>query len=473
MTNVFRIAIVVLFALQCSTPTQERTSVVNFDHLDHLTEEIDLFGEKVNIVHIYSTYPDYEWHAAADSGPEGIACVDDAARAAVVYLRHYELTGKELSLSKAKSLLKFVLRMQAEDGQFYNFIFADHSINREGRTSYKSFGWWAERAVWSMSIGYRIFKEGDPVFAQELMRALEKSFPQIERVLGRYGRLHTVDGRKIPEWMLFQYGDYMSSATSELLIGLCEFYAADPRPEVKLYIERFAEALLYFQAGDFETPPHGVFLSESLHWHDWANCQTQALATAGKILGRDDWVAAAEKEVRGFYSRLLIEGVRRQFTIGDPTSIRVFPQIAYGLRPMVVGALRLAEATGNPDYEKMAGLIASWFFGNNVTGKPLYDPLSGRCYDGITDSTTINLNSGAESTIEAIYAILEVEHNQTAVKYTGFRKTDRKKTSEYSYATFADPKGKELTLVLDFSKAELLLLEGEAGAAYRKLLSSQ
>ena len=69
--------------------------IVNFGHLDHLTEKISFQGDSVNIVHIYSNYPDYAWVGAAESGPEGIACVDDAARAAVVSLRHYELTKDE------------------------------------------------------------------------------------------------------------------------------------------------------------------------------------------------------------------------------------------------------------------------------------------------------------------------------------------------------------------------------------------
>ena len=46
----------------------------------------------------------------------------------------------------------------------------------------------------------------------------------------------------------------------------------------------------------------------------------------------------------------------------------------------------------------------------------MYDPETGRCFDGILSETEINKNSGAESTIEALYAILEIEANPVAKK---------------------------------------------------------
>ena len=38
------------------------------------------------IIHIYSNYPDYAYVGDDD---EGIACIDDAARAAIFYLEYY------------------------------------------------------------------------------------------------------------------------------------------------------------------------------------------------------------------------------------------------------------------------------------------------------------------------------------------------------------------------------------------------
>jgi hypothetical protein len=47
-------------------------------------------------------------------------------------------------------------------------------------------------------------------------------------------------------------------------------------------------------------------------------------------------------------------------------------------------------------------------FGQNVSGKQMYDPSNGRCFDGI-NSEDDNLNSGAESTIEALLSMQMLE----------------------------------------------------------------
>ncbi len=180
--------------LACLQPACAQPSRVNFSHLQHLTETIPLNGGHADIVHVYANYPDYRWLEAADAGTEGVACVDDAARAAVLYLRHYELSRETESLIRAKALLRFVLKMQTGDGEFYNFIYSDHAINTTGRTSVKSFGWWASRGVWSLGTGYRILRDSDPLFADTLRLALDRSLPRVRDLLVNYGKCDTVAG---------------------------------------------------------------------------------------------------------------------------------------------------------------------------------------------------------------------------------------------------------------------------------------
>ena len=52
---------------------------INLAHLNFLVEDIEIAGQPMAITHIYSEYPHYEW---VDASGEGIAAVDDAARAA-------------------------------------------------------------------------------------------------------------------------------------------------------------------------------------------------------------------------------------------------------------------------------------------------------------------------------------------------------------------------------------------------------
>lgn len=460
------IALTVLLA--CLAPAQIRLAHVNFSHLQHLTESILFLGDTVDIVHVYSNYPDYDWADAKESGPEGIACVDDAARAAVLYLRTFELTGDRSSLLRAKALLMFVSKMQAEDGTFYNFILADHSINREGRTSIKSFGWWAARAVWCMGLGMRVLADVDPPFASMLKERVERTFPSIDSLMRRYGRYETSGRYRIPHWLLYESG---SDVTSELLLGLREYYAVTHSPQVRHYIRNFTDGIMMMQDGSARAFPWGLHRSWRTMWHMWGNDQTQALASTATLMKGEGLTQSSEREAKGFYSRLLIDGFMKEMDVKDSAGTREFEQIAYAVRPMTVGLLRLYDVTGHSSYLAMAGLAASWLFGNNVARRAMYDDSTGRCYDGIRDSSTINMNSGAESTIEALYTLVEIGAYHEAEKYLEFRKESVGSTRRYRYAVYRNSSNGELTLALDLRRGDVLVLEGEKSRSFREKIS--
>jgi len=125
----------------------------------------------------------------------------------------------------------------------------------------------------------------------------------------------------------------------------------------------------------------------------------------------------------GFYSRLLLHGYVKERDLARSGSTAEFEQIAYGVRPMVVTLLRLYEATKKEEYLALAGLSASWLTGNNAATATMYDETTGRGYDGIRDSNSVNLNSGAESTIEALHSLLEIERYPEARRFLHYRKT--------------------------------------------------
>jgi hypothetical protein len=464
-----RITPVVLFLTAAGYLNCARTQVssVNFRHLEHLTEPILFAGDTVDIIHVYANYPDYRWYEAADSGMEGIACVDDAARAAVVYLRHYQLTHEARSLSRARRLLGFILNMQSADGEFYNFILSDHSVNRTGKTSIKSFGWWASRGVWSLGLGCAVFRDADPRFAEQLNAAFRRSLPHVHALLLNYGRSEIVAGYRVPRWLPYESG---GDVTSELTLGLVEFYASDPDTSLRSAIEKLTSGITMMQDGTVGEYPYGLHRSWETMWHMWGNSQTQVLATAGKVLSNASMVASAEREAEGFYSRLLVDGYMKEFDVARPSSIVRYEQIAYAVRPMAVGLIRLYEATGKREYLEMAGLAASWLLGNNVLHEPLYDGSTGRGYDGISDSVTMNRNSGAESTIEALYTLVEVEHYPEARHYLTFTKVSTQFTTRYHTALFRNSAGEEATVGVDLAGGSLVVLENEASMEFQKAL---
>ena len=456
-----------LFPLMLALPlipsTPREDPAVNFAHLDRLTEAVSLGGDTVSIVHIYANYPDYHWVAAEESGPEGIACVDDAARAAVLFLRSFELRGDTASLTRARGLLRFIMHMQAPDGEFYNFLRADHTVNISGKTSFKSFGWWAARGLWAMAMGGRIFRGRDQLFAGELLGRVSLMVPLVSASLKEFGNTRSVRGYRIPRWLLYESG---ADVTSELLLGLLEYQKARGDDSLTPVMRKLAQGLLVMQDGDGNTSPYGLHRSWETIWHMWGNGQTQALSTAGLMLQDTSMIASAVREARGWYGRLLMEGFLKEYDVAGTPPPAAFDQIAYGVRPMAVGLLRLYEATGDRDYLLMAGLAASWLTGNNPARRAMYDPASGRCYDGIRDSLAVNLNSGAESTIEALYTLVEVGHYPAAAGLLACRKVSAGTAGRFSYAVFRGERDAEVTLARELATGRLSLYEGEGSRAF-------
>lgn len=432
-----------LLGFGCSSPAPPR--LVNYAHLDHLTEALTIDGRPASIVHIYANYPDYHWVDAKESGPEGIACVDDAARAAVVALRDFELNHTTESLVRARDLLSFVLSMQRADGRFNNFIFADGRINSDGRTSFASFGWWAARGIWALGYGTTLFEPNDRSFARRLEEAVERSLPQVHALVAGYDSTTVESGFIKPTWLMYESG---ADATSELLLGLAQYYRTHPSAELREDMRKIARGLMLMQEGNAARFPYGLHRSWGSLWHLWGNSQTQALALAGKVLADSSMIASARREADCFYPRLLMSGLFSEMDLARPGERKEFGQIAYGIRPMALGLLRLYDATGERDYLRMAGLAASWFFGNNPAGAVMYDSATGRCFDGIRSPSEINRNSGAESTIEALMTLVDIEAYPEAASYLKYRRV----RSDSTRAEFVSPGGEHLVLRFDASQ---------------------
>ena len=118
-------------------------------------------------------------------------------------------------------------------------------------------------------------------------------------------------------------------------------------------------------------------------------------------------LASAERWANGFLTWQVNEGYLWEITASSPTALSKvkYPQIAYGIGSSYRGVQRLAEITGLARHDSLAQRIIGWFDGANTAGQRMYDHDTGRCYDGINSADEVNLNSGAESTIEALLAL--------------------------------------------------------------------
>jgi hypothetical protein len=402
--------LLLLFACgkQPGTRLDAGSGLINMSHLDHLCEEVVFQGDSVTLVHIYADYPGYDW---TDASGEGTACLDDVARAAVVYMRNYEMTRNTDHLKRIRGLLGFVLRMQTDSGEFYNFVDRNLRINRHGKTSLLSFNFWAARGYWALGYGVRIFRNRDPVFADTLEKRFLLCKKPIRKILEKYGQYTYIDGHSYPVWLVNGSG---ADATSELLLGLAHYLEVHQDDELAEMALLLAEGLIKMQLEE-DHPRGGAFLSWRGIWHAYANGQTQALSSLGRILNRPELISAAVREARLFYPRLIENGFLNMFSTGGKEEKR-FPQIAYGIRPVAAGLIRLKQATGDREYGEMAGLAGAWFFGRNPAGTVMYDTETGRCFDGINSPGSINRNSGAESTIEALLCLTEIVSDSTAYR---------------------------------------------------------
>ena len=404
--------------MDCSSSqrTTPKTSLVNLSHLDHLYEEIMMDSRPAAVIHIYADYPDYHWVEAAG---EGIACVDDVARAAVLYLRHYQYFNEETSLRKAEKLLQFILDMQATNGMFYNFIYADYSINKTRHNSQPKADWWSWRALWALGEAYPIFVQIDPNFAYKIEESIKGTFPGIDSLMLHYPEVQQFEGFAQPSWLPLGGA---ADQTSELLLGLIPYYSSTRDSSVKQYILRLCKGLLKMQIGDSSDFPYGVLLTWQNTWHAWGNSQAEVLIRAGKVLNKESFIEKGLQEVQFFYPYILNKNFirkisfREQNNLIEPIEISEFQQIAYNIRPMVMASLAAYKITGDKHFAEQAGEIARWFFGKNPANHLMYDPETGRCFDGINNSDHINKNSGAESTIEALLSLLEVEKYDVAKK---------------------------------------------------------
>lgn len=393
---------ILLLLLISTSVSVSQPLAVNKAHLLALTEELKFEGDSIAVVDIYSNYPAYE---PVDAKGEGFACVDDAARAAVFFMRYNEVYGKSEDERIIRGLINFVLRMQTSDGRFYNFLQrsgGEIQINESGRTSYACFGWWAARAIWALGEASTYFKKGNHEMYLKVASAAERSLPQLDSILTNYDRL---DSLGYPTWLLYNDG---GDAASELVLGLNRLYSATGDKRYLKMSGEFCDGMMRLQSGSRRTPPYSVFLSNHDGWHGWANSQSAAILEYSRLANDRSVAEKALQELESFFPRwagsLFFRSCDRTGRNLDYSS-----QIAYAIQPAVSAAAEAFEITHDRRFKTLASILASWFLGNNTAKTGFYNSGSGICFDGTEDSLRVNRNSGAESTIEALLTMVDLK----------------------------------------------------------------
>ncbi len=396
---------------------------LNLEHFDFLSEEIEIDGREMIVMNLYSEPNDRNdlsagYHYVGDA-QEGFACLDDTARAVVALAEHYRLYKDSASLKEIEGMLEFVLYMQESDGDFRNFIAKDSSGNyykKDSASSYKDFSYWATRGYLALAYGYEALGGQNADLSQRVKAAMNLCADRIaEKIAPNYGTYN--DG--IPAWDLA--GDNTVSANAiHALVKHNELFPGNTT--VVQNIERLGEAVVAYAAGDWHTYPLGGIMHMSNRWDEWGSTQVSALALAGRVCDKEEWIDTAVIAADSFLTDLLISG--RAYLI-NPTK-QHYPELNYGTASYVDNFLTLYKVTGEVKYAQWAGIAATWWTGNNGSnaGTPMFNQEYGLAYDGIVSASQVSLNSGAESVVEAVRALARVLQNSEAKAVLYATKTD-------------------------------------------------
>lgn len=336
--------------------------------LARLTRPVEAAGDRAMAIAVYA---DAKGRAlrAAEAGTEGVACVDDAARAVVLLCDLWKARSLPLARVWAAGLLEFVLFMQDADGRFVNFI-ADRSgrRNERGRTSVAAGGFWQARGLRALAAGDLVL--GDHRARDGLARGLAHvrgpAVPADVRAIHALTALELLRGGRMPE-LRHDLGEWCDE------IARC----------------RIGDVLM---DNPDEAAPH-----------PWGHLQEGVLAEAGAYLDRPDLVRVARSSALGYLAPLI------ESAFAEPTTQ------PYGVACAVYGVERLATVTGEGAFDALAAKARAWFDDRNPAGRPVYDRHAGRVHDGI-DGGRLNAHSGAESNIVAAQALFaQVERSASAL----------------------------------------------------------
>ena len=348
---------------------------------------------------------------------QGAFNADDVSRAAVVYLRHWQQTGADASRDAAYELLRSLTYLQTSSGPYAGNVVLwmqpDGELNPSAEPvelpdpSDSGPSYWLARTIWALGEGYAAFDDADPEFAAFLQARLQLAVAAVNRqVLDKYGTWAVADGQRVPAWLIVDGAD----ASAEAVLGLAAYVEAEPGDRTaRRALRQLADGIAAMSAGDARQWPYGAILpwvlSRSI-WHGWGSQMPAALATAATALDRDSLLRSAVTDSVTFTPLLLATGGPDNGWLPAPIDRT---QIAYGVDSRLQSLLAVANSADLPGLEHVATVTAAWYFGANAAGTPMYDPATGRTFDGVNGDGVVNMNSGAESTIHGLLSMLALD----------------------------------------------------------------
>jgi hypothetical protein len=330
-----------------------------------------------NFAHLLSLSGPYGTYEHADHAIPRVEhgyCTDDVARVLLVASRESDPSPELCRL--ARSSLEFLRGAQSSDGRFTNRRGASGSW-RGAATSDDCWG----RAVWSL--GTAIARSCD----SDLVNAATQLFKRSVKVVS-------------PSLRSMAFAAF----------GATEVLSVDPSNEDARAMVLSASTLL-----DRPEPISGWHWCE--HQLAYANAALpEAMVVAGSIVGNDRLVETGLRQLKWLLDMASSEGhlsVTPASGRRPDTAAEKFDQQPIEVAAISEACLRAHALTGDDAWIEGHELAVRWFLGANDIGAPMYDPVTGGGYDGLT-ATGPNLNQGAESTIALLTTLQQARHFELA-----------------------------------------------------------
>jgi hypothetical protein len=344
--------------------------LLKLDHLRHLTDDTGI------IQHASFTIPNYH---------EGYS-IDDNARALIVSTHLAKLeSGNGEASSLASRYLAFIgYAFNGENGRFRNFMDYQRQWLEE-MGSEDSHG----RTLWAL--GTVLGRSNTPALQSMAGWLFEQGLPAILKTTSPRAWAFTLVG--IHEYLRRFDGDRRASQVRDELAGRL----------LSLYQDNRSDAWRWYEAE--LSYCNAVLPQAMLMCGQWI--PDQAMTEAG--LESLAWLADLQRTEaagghfvpigsNGFYER---DGERARF---DQQPVEA--------QTMASACLEAYRSTGEERWRKAAQRAFEWFLGRNDLNRPLYDPTTGGCRDGLHPDRP-NENQGAESTLAFLQTLLELRLSES------------------------------------------------------------
>jgi len=306
-------------------------------------------------------------------------CVEDVGRALIAVLMFYKLSGSKYAENLADIYLNYIKRVQRKDGEFHHRMDKNHNLSKRLADG-DAYG----RILWGL--GYAIAYPVNTKMRITAKKIFDKAILYLDQKVIKWPRAisYAIPGLY---FYLKQYPDTknIKNKLVSLANKLVESY--------RLYSDKdwrwFDKIMTY----DNARIPYALFLAYKLTKNKkYLDIAKESLNFLLKInfskgntlylIGNKGWLKKGKKPI--WFDQQPIDAAALVETCG----------LAYQILKQNFYKKRMIDAF-------------YWFFGKNAIKKPLFDPLTGGCRDGLSENG-VNLNEGAESSIMYLIARLTI-----------------------------------------------------------------